>query len=142
MTALGPGVNIAVGNSFTVDVDFTAADTAYQGYKGYLEWNNTIVNDASPPVYTYSTLGGMIVPATPTEKPDGLQFSAMNPIATSNALGTAFTLELTCLMAGTSPLHLVTVVEDAAFGNTHLAPGGLAINTDLVDDSVTCEAAG
>jgi len=139
MEAVGPGANVAVGNSFDVDINFTDADTAWAGYKGYLQWDNTIVDDAVPPVVTNYNLGCLVIFPAPTEKVNGVQFGGACMGVDSNSVGKVATIELACLAPGTSVLHLVTPVEDPAFGNTHLDLGGAPITTVLVDGTVTCE---
>jgi len=148
IAVVGPAASVAVGTEFNVNIDFTAADTPYQGYKAWLQWTDTIVNYVTPPGVTYTGLGGMNLDSAPTEKDvapangttDGVQFgSGRGAGGTSQMLGTAATARLVCAGPGVSPLHLVTPAEGGAFGTKMLAPGGVGIATTLVDGSVTCE---
>jgi uncharacterized repeat protein (TIGR01451 family) len=132
-----------IGSSFTAAIDFTAA-TGYAGYAAFLTWDDSKVNDNTGAVYT--GLGGMTLDAAPVAidadtdtVTDGYQIGSARPAGTSTALGTAANIGLKCVAQGNALLHLVTLVEDPAFGTTMLGVGGVTIATTLVDDTIACQ---
>jgi Bacterial TSP3 repeat len=142
------------GDTFAVDILITLAGQAWAGWQGYLAWDDTLlayVPDASdpnadPPGVAYTGLGGTVLDALPSEGDfdldtvnDSVQFASARVSGTSTSTGAVAGVSLHCIANGTSPLHLVTVDEDPAFGTSTLQSGGGKILTGTTDASVTCE---
>jgi len=135
MSVVGPGVE-AVGDEFDVDVNVSQADSGYTGYQAYLSWDMSMLAYVDPPGVTYTGLGSMVLDATPWVVADGVRFGSARVSGYSYATGTAARVRLKCIGTGTSPLHLVSLVEDPAYGTKLGGPPG--VPTWLVDDEVTC----
>lgn len=137
ISVVGPGV-AQVGHEFDVDFNIAEADSGYAGFHGYLEWDDTVLAYVDPPGVTYTGLGGMVLDATPVFVGDGVRFGSGRVSGMSYTTGTAARVRLQCIGTGTSPLHLVSLAEDPAFG-TWLAPWFEA--PWLIDDEVSCLSA-
>jgi hypothetical protein len=129
---------------FDVSIDITAAGIGYQAYQAFLSWDDARVTYADPPGVTYTGLGGMALDAAPVPidadtdtVTDGVQLGSGGSCG-AGATGQAAVVRLACVTEGTTLLHLVTLVEDPAFGSTTLGVGGVTVRTSLEDATITC----
>jgi len=132
---------------FDISTDITSVGTAYQGYQMSIEFDDTILSfvPVGPENITYTGLGGMgliqLAGQVQDVDSDGLPElygGAARASGTTTATGQANLVRFECIVPGTSPLHLLTPAEHAAWRTTLLAPGGVGITTTLADASITC----
>jgi hypothetical protein len=123
-------------DTFNVDIDITTAGQAYQGYQYALQWNPSVLAYNSQ---TNLSPDGMSLCSPLTVTADAVYGGCARSSGTSTFTGAVNTVTLHCVANASSPLHLITLAEDPDFGNTTLGIGGVMIDTDLTDASVTCE---
>ncbi|GAG16190.1 unnamed protein product, partial [marine sediment metagenome] len=128
-----------LGQEFEVSVNITQTDTPYAGYEAKVQFDNTVLAYDDPPGVTYMGLGGMVLDIFPPWVGTDTVYAGSGAFATSTETGQAHKIGFECIGVGTSVMHLVTLVEDPAFGSKTLGIGGATIDTCLVDASVTCE---
>lgn len=127
-----------VNDEFEVSVNITQAPNAYAGYQAKVQFDPTVLAYDDPPGVTYMGLGAMVIDTTPTVGADTVFAGSARISGTQNDTGQAHKIGFKCIAGGLSDLHLVTLVEDAAFGSKTMGPGGVPIDTALVDASVIC----
>ncbi|MGB6837050.1 MAG: flexitail domain-containing putative surface protein [Dehalococcoidia bacterium] len=119
---------------FDVDIVVTAAPNAYEAEQYQLEWDPALLAYDSE---TPTLLDGLTLCGSPTVGVS-MVYNGCASEAPTTATGAVHTVTLHCVGDGTSPLHLVTMVEDPTFGTTtYLAPGEI-IETALTDALATC----
>ena len=139
---------VSGATAFDVDLWIRLAGSAYMSYQASLNYNPAIL--AWVPVgtkgWTYSGLGGMTNNVAASAK-DQLPVDTVNDSSFGGSaagdvitdIGVAATVHMQCVGNGTSPLHLITLVEDVAFGTSTIDADANWINTGLTDASVTCQ---
>jgi len=132
--------------TFDVDLWIRLAGTPYQSYQANINYDPTILTwvPVGTKGWTYASLDGLISTALARdwdEFPPAGNDSTFGGAAGSdvtNATGVAATVRFQCIADGTSPLHLITLVEDGSFGSSTIDENAAFINTGLTDASVTC----
>lgn len=143
-----------VGGEFEASINITAAGAEWQGWQATLQYDPALLEflptsdltfDTVNESWTYTGLGGTVLNATVTEVDrdgdtvhDSLYGGAVRIPGPTTVTGQVVLVRFRCLDSGVSSLHLVTVVEDPAFGATTLATGGDFVSTALADASVAC----
>ncbi|MGB6895266.1 MAG: hypothetical protein WBF37_04910, partial [Dehalococcoidia bacterium] len=119
---------------FDVDIVVTNAPNAYQAEQYYVEWDPAVLAyDSEAP----TNLDGLTMCQPPVVIANEVRSGCVAAAPTTDT-GAVHTVTLHCVAAGTSPLHLVSMVEDPTFGTTTALPGE-TIETTLTDASVTCD---
>jgi hypothetical protein len=124
------------GSPFGVDVVVDKAVSGYQGYQYKVQWDPAVLaydaqEDLKP--------AELELCAVPTVGEDTVYGGCARVTETTNYTGPIHRLTFRCVANGTSPLHLMTLIEDQHFGSTVLAFAGATVETALVDASVTCQ---
>jgi hypothetical protein len=120
---------------FTVDVLVRQANTGYQGYQYFLQWNPAILAYDSQTDLMPASLTSC---AGATVYADSVYATCSRSSGLTTFTGPVNTVTLHCLADGGSALHLITLVENAAFGTGTVDDSAAFINTGLTDASVTC----
>jgi hypothetical protein len=141
-----------VGVQFDVNVSIDVAEIAYAGAQANIKYDPTILawNPVGAKGWTYYGLGDMTndfnAEAKGAPPDDAVKDSTYGGSArasgTSNATGLFATVNFSCLAAGTSTLHLVTLAEYAPFATFLVDADAAEIQTSLTDATVTCGAGG
>jgi len=119
---------------FDVDIMVTDAPIAYKVEQYKLQWDPALLAYDSE---TPTLLDGLTICGSPTVGANTV-YNSCAALAPTTATGAVHTVTLHCVGTGTSPLHLVTVVEDPTFGTSTTGEAGVKINTALTDASITC----
>jgi hypothetical protein len=140
---------------FDVGIDVTWGLANWQGWQATLQYNPSVLEwvptfdsdgDTTKDCVTYTGLGGATLDSCPSGQSDrdgdtvydSLFVGTGLPGDTTTATGQVAVMRFDCRGSGTSPLHLVTLVEDLDFGSTMLGQGGVIVPTDLADATITC----
>ena len=120
-----------------IDIWVTDAPNAYLVEQYTLQWDPALLgyDSETPTLLDRLTMCGVPYVTANTV------FNGCGAIVPTTATGAVHTVTLHCVGTGTSPLHLVTMVEDPTFGTTTWAGAGVIIGTALTDASLTCSAA-
>ncbi len=123
---------------FDIDIVVTSTSEPYKAEQYKLQWDAAVLAyDAERP----ANLDGLSLCGQPTAGADTV-WNGCAATEPTTATGVVHTVTLHCVQDGTSPLHLVSIAEDSAFG-TALATGpGTPLATSLTDAQITCGEGG
>jgi hypothetical protein len=124
---------------FDVDLVVDKAVSGYQGYQFTIQWDPTVLayqeqKDLQPEQ--------MVLCATPNVKENSVYSGCARVSENTSYVGPLNTLTFQCVADGVSPMHLVSLTEDPAFGTSELGFSGVTVETTLTDASVTCQGLG
>jgi len=124
---------------FDVDISVTDASTPYQGYTFALRWDPAVLAYDG---YTDLMPADLTICGPTQAAADWAGAGCVRATGEITFTGPVTRVSLHCVANGTSPLHLVTLEENPAFGTSTLAQVGFFVDTVLVDAQITCTAAG
>jgi hypothetical protein len=130
---------VAGASPFDVDIVIDRAVSEYQGYQYLVQWDAAVLayegqKDLKP--------AELELCAAPVPRENTVYSGCARISDMTNHTGPVNALTFRCLADGTSPLHLITLVEDRHFGSTVLGFAGVTVETRLADASVTCQGVG
>jgi hypothetical protein len=136
--ALDASRTVTGGDPFEVDLVIDKAVSGYQAYQFRVQWDGSVLaydseKDLMPAELTLCAPGAM--------REDSFYSGCARTADNTNFTGPVNTLTFHCIADGTSQLHLISIDEDADFNTTALGYGGVVIETELADASVTCQGA-
>lgn len=124
---------------FDVDIVIVEASTPYAGYQYKLQWDaGVLAYDGEMSLES----AGLTLCAVPSVSGNTVLGGCANDQGTLTFTGPVNRVTFHCLGTGTSPIHLVTLAEDASFGSVALTTGGVQVDTTLADAQITCGAGG
>lgn len=124
---------------FDVDIVITEATTLYQGYQYKLQWDAAVL---AFDVETHLMPAELSLCPGAFVEGNTVIAGCVRELGVTTFTGPVSRATFHCLGAGTSPLHLISLAEDAAYGSSVLAAGGDIIETALADAQITCGAGG
>jgi len=125
---------------FDVDIVITNASEAYQGYQYKLQWDAAVLAYDSQ---AYLMPAELSFCAHDIDLVGNTVYAACaREAGTTTFTGPVSRVTFHCLGSGASPLRLMSLAEDAAFGSHVLGEGGADIETALASAQITCAADG
>ena len=123
--------------AFTTAVNITLAGTAYAGYQVEVSWPNGLSFSSSTQLQPAS----MVLCGTAILTPS-YQSGCARSSGTTTFTGQVETIDFRCVTDGVWTIHMMTIVEDPAFGTTMLDRQAAIINTATADAVITCSGTG
>ena len=125
---------VSGSEAFALDVVVLEVSSPYRGVQFKLQWDPSVLNYVDQ---TYPESLPNVFCQLPTVTSDWIYGGCAGQVALSYT-GPVATVQLRCASSGTSPLHLIPLSEDPAFGTGAAAEAGAPFTSVLKDATIQC----